>query len=418
LRGLLIAASQRGSSLNHGLRSFLTRRRLVLVSLLLIAFYLTFWLSWLLILAGAWLDPEVSFPKIDFFAFWAASSLALDGAASTAYDAETIWREQLRLPGDDGGYHPWRNPPIFFFVVLPLSLLPAAASLIGWSAATGGMLFTAVRRISNDRTVMLLALAFPATFWNLIIGQNGFLTAGLLAWGILLLRDRPVLAGAALGLIAVKPQFFPLVLVALVAGRHWNACVSALTCVSLASLVSIPVFGIESWEGFLSIAMMSGESIYDGGIELAKVQSASSVFLLIGMPALIAQLAQVVSTLLLAVFVALLWRSHAAMQYKAAGLALAILLATPYSYHYDLTLMGLALLWLSLQLQSEGWHAWDIEALVFAWSTPLLSLVAGPVVPIPLAPIGALALFLVLLARVDLTHNLGQVLSKPFRLET
>ena len=393
---MLAAATRRNPAPPLGVWKFLTRRRVVLVSLLLIASYLTFWLAWLLILAGVWPVPPESFPKIDFFAFLSASSLSLDGAASSAYDAEKIWREQMLLPGNDSGYHPWRNPPIFFFFVLPLSLLPVALSLIAWSAATGGLLLTAVRRISEHEMVPMLALAFPATLWNLIIGQNGFLTAGLLAWGVLLLRDRPMLAGVALGLMAYKPQFFPLVLVALIAGGHRTSAVSAVLCVGVLSLASVPLFGLDSWDGFLSVVRASGDSIYGGGIELAKVQSVSAVILVMGLPALVAQAAQVAVAFVAVAFVAWLWRRDAPIAYKGAGLALGILMATPYVYHYDLTLLGIALLWLGAQIQKEGWSGGDAEVMVLAWLTPL----SYPVLGFSIAPPVTLLLLAVLLRRV------------------
>jgi hypothetical protein len=405
---MLVKSSWRDFPVLPGSRPFAGRRLLILVSLLLISFLVTFWAAWLLILGGV-LESGTTFPKIDFFAFWSASSLALDGAASGAYDAETIWREQPQLPGDDHGYHPWRNPPVFFFFVLPLSLLPVALSLLAWSVSTGALLLAAVRRVARDEVVLLLAIAFPAVFWNLIIGQNGFLTAGLLLWGVLLLRDRPVRGGVLLGLLAFKPQFFPLVLVALIAGRHKTAATAAVACVGLLSAASLLVFSPESWRGFISMASSSGESIYGGGIELAKVQSVSAVVLVVGLPSVPAMVAQVLVAGAAAAFVVLLWRSASAFEYKAAGLALAILLATPYVYHYDLTLLGVAILFLGVRFQKDGWRRGDAAALSLSWLAPISHIPLD----FPIAPFAMVLLLAVLLRRVTFrevcTHSVSQV---------
>jgi hypothetical protein len=219
--------------------------------------------------------------------------------------------------------------------------------------------------------VVLVALAFPATFWNAYSGQNGLLTAGLLAWGMLLLKDRPVLAGVTLGLIAYKPQFLPLILLALVAGRHYRAAGAALACAVVLCVGSAALFGLESWSGFFEIARVSSDSIYAGEVPVAKMQSLLAALLLLGASPIVAQMVQAAVAIGCAAFIVWLWRSEAAFEYKAAGLALAVLIASPYSYLYDLTLLGLAALWLGLRFERDGWQAWDAEVILLAWLTPL-----------------------------------------------
>jgi len=174
--------------------------------------------------------------------------------ASSAYEAEAIWRAEAEISGDSSGYLAWLNPPTFFFVVLPLSLIPVAPSFVTWVLVTGAFAFSAVYRMAVDKPLtLLLAAVFPASLANLLIGHNAYLMAGALAWGMLLLRDRPVLAGAALSLLAFKPQFFPLVLVALIAGRDYRAASSAVACAAALALLSVPAVGLEAWAGFLDI---------------------------------------------------------------------------------------------------------------------------------------------------------------------
>lgn len=365
---------------------------------LLVAFLLAVWTGWLLVVGGVW--SPTSAPKIDFLAFWTASSLALSGHAADAYEAGRVWQEQQNLPGASGGYMPWLNPPMFFFFVLPLSLLPVAAALGAWVSATGALAFSAVRRITDDRRMLLLAVGFHATFTNVLIGQNGLLTAGLLAWGMLLLHRKPIAAGAVLGLVCYKPQFLPLILVALLASDRRQALASAVSCIAVLSLSSLLAFGFAAWEGFFAWVFRAGDALYDGTIELAKVQSMTALMLLSGASPLLAQAVQAGVALAAAGFVAWLWRSSAAMEYKGAGLALAMVLATPYSYGYDMTLLGLALLWLAVRFKQEGWVRWEAAAMMVAWLSPLLAVLAARDLNLSLGPFVILLVMALLVRRV------------------
>jgi hypothetical protein len=354
-----------------------------------------FWVAWVALLAGAW--PAASFPKTDFFTFYAASLLALDGMASSAYEAEVIAHAEAGLPGDDGGFFAWLNPPAFFFVVLPLALLPVAVSFAVWTITTAMLAFSAVYRIAVDRLALLLALTFPPTLANLLIGHNGLLIAGVFGWGMLLLRDRPVAAGAVLGLLAFKPQFFPLTFIALIAAREYRAAAAAAACIMAVYAASLAAFGADSWIGFLEVGDRYAVLLYDGGLNLGKMQSVSAVLLLLGLPEAGARAVQVLVAAACCILVWWLWRgADISFEYRAAGLALATLLATPYSYMYDLTIMGMAALWMVVAFQRDGWRRGDGVALALAWTGPL-SVFLG----LSLMPLVLLALVAVIVRRVQ-----------------
>jgi hypothetical protein len=376
----------------------LGRRLIILGPLFLAVLCLGIWVGWLLVLGGAG-DVDDNYPKIDFTSFYTASALALEGEASAAYDDARMIQEQLDIPGH-AGHQTWRNPPVFFYMVLPFSLLSFSAALGAWGLATGALLLSAVRRISREPAALILTLAFPATFWNLLVGQNGLLSAALLAWGMVLLKDRPVHAGIVLGLMTFKPQFFPLVLVALIAGRQRSAAIATTGTVATLSLASLVFFGLDSWSNFVSIAVRSKDEIYTGVAALHRMQSVSAFLLVSGAPPLLAQLLQGIVSIAAAAFVFWLWRKEVALEYRAAGLAIAILYATPYSYHTDLPIMGVAILWLALRMQEDGWLPGDAPVLALAWLTPFLTLVTAAYLGFSLGPIVMLAMLAILLRRI------------------
>src|SRR5690606_13617455 len=106
--------------------------------------------------------------------------------------------------------------------------------------------------------------------------------------------------------------------------------------------------------------------LYDGTLDLTEMHSVSAVLLILGLPELAARAAQVAVAGACAACVWWLWRSEAPFEYRAAGLLVATLLATPYSYVYDLVLMGLAVLWLATAFHRDGWWRGDGLCLAFA----------------------------------------------------
>ena len=109
---------------------------------------------------------------------------------------------------------------------------------------------------------------------------------------------------------------------------------------------------------------------------------------------------QALTSVAAAGFVFWLWRRDVPFEYKAAGLGLASLLATPYVYHYDLTVMGVALIFFAKRARETGWQRWEQPALAIAWFTPLASFVAGAAVSFSFGAIVLLGLTAMLLRRV------------------
>ncbi len=96
----------------------------------------------------------------------------------------------------------------------------------------------------------LAVLASPAVLVNAGSGQNAMLTAACFT-GYMALADRwPVLAGACLGALVIKPQLalaVPVVL--LCAGRGRAIAGGAMVALGLCAL-SVLLLGRSAWDGF------------------------------------------------------------------------------------------------------------------------------------------------------------------------
>jgi len=356
-------------------RVWLTQRRLTRASKIAVVIFLPFWVFWFAQFVGFGEDGKA--PKVDFIVYWTAAKISAAGDAVVAYDASAFEAKQKEAVGEDANGFPWVYPPVAFVLVMPLALLPYGAAFAAWLAVTGAVFVSALRRLAQNRAAFWLALAFPATLFNLIIGQAGLLTAGLFAWAMLLLPARPVAAGALLGLFAFKPHFLPLILLALLAARELKTLGAALASAGALATITLVVFGAGPWQAFLSQLNDSTAMLYGDVFPVAKMQSVTALVLALGGSDLASQVVQGVTTFLAAAFVLWLWHRDAPFEYKAAGLGLASLLATPYVYHYDLTLMGVAMLFFVNRARAAGWEPWERPMLAVAWFTPVVSFTLG-----------------------------------------
>ena len=243
-------------------------------------------------------------------------------------------------------YYAWPYPPHYLGVAWLLALLPYVAAALALIAATLALQAWAAVRIIGNRDAALWVIASPATFINATVAHTGFLVAGLFGLGLATLPTSPVAAGVAFGLLAFKPQLGLLLPLALAAGGHWRAMAVAAVTVVLTGLLSLLAFGIEPWLAFLPQLDRVAGIFNSGKVNMLMMITFYGFARSLGAGHGAATIVQAAATITLAVAVFRLWRSDAPYELKAAGLTVASLLATPYLFPYDLTLLTVALLFL------------------------------------------------------------------------
>jgi arabinofuranan 3-O-arabinosyltransferase len=283
----------------------------------------------------------------DFLSFWSAGHLALSGHASTAYDWPAMHLLQQQLMGrDPGGYLGWAYPPLFLCVAAALALLPYVTSYLVWIGLTFAFYIAMAARIARHRGAALIACAAPATLACVMVGQNGFLSAALIAAVLLQLQARPLLAGLLLGLLTYKPHLGLLFPVALLFGGYWRAFFAAVVT-TLAVLALSWMIAPESLAAFAAhMGGMSENFLSQGTAGFYKQQSLYGLLRMLGVGDRPAFLCQGLLLLAMAAFVARLWRSPHSSALKCAGLCVATLLATPYLYFYDFPILAVAIAFL------------------------------------------------------------------------
>lgn len=337
----------------------------------------------------------------DFSNVYAAGRMALDGRAHEAWDWPRHYAEQQRVFADPAiPFYGWHYPPFFLIAAAGLALLPYTAAMIVWQGATAPLYLLAIRTQTKAPLTLLAALAFPAVFVNLTHGQNGFLTAGLLAGGLILLDRRPLVAGVLIGLLAYKPQFGVMIPLVLAATRRWRTFAAAGAAVVALAALSTAMFGAEIWTAFLESGSLTRRVVLEAGeTGWEKIQSLFAALRALGADLWLAYGAQGALALGVAASLVALWRAPAAYELKAAGLILGALLATPYLMDYDLMAAAPALVFLALHGAREGFAPYEKSLLAGAFLAPLFARPIAEATLIPLGLLSLLALYALTLAR-------------------
>ena len=347
----------------------------------------------------------------DFSGVWVAGQEVRAGHAAQPYDNAAHAAAQAAAFGPSDSFLPWPYPPFFLAVAGALAALPYLVALAVWQGGTLALYLTGVARCLAGtslarRDIVVAALAFPAVAINLLHGQNGFLSAGLLALGALMVPRRPVAAGILLGLLAYKPQLALALPVALLAGRHWRAIAAAVATMATMAAATFWAYGLAPWQAFVAnLGFVRHVILEMGGLESYKLQSAFAAGRLWNAPLPVAYAMQ--GAVALAVFVGLAWLWAGAHDHrlKVAGLAIASLLVTPYAMDYDMVLLGPALAALVAVHLETGFPPYAKTALAIGWVMPLVARTAAKALAVPVGLVVTLALFAVVVASAWSDHR-------------
>ena len=321
----------------------------------------------------------------DFLAFWGAARLTVAGTPALAYDlaAETAAQAQSGL----SSVFAFVNPPPFLLAIAPLGWLGYPAALVAWVVAGWAIWLLVARRVLPQATLAIAA--FPGAWLAASHAQNGFLTGALLIGGVLALRRSQALSGALFGLLIVKPHLALLVPLWLAAGRKWTAFAAAAASALTVSLVSVLVFGAETWRAYPQTFAVS---------EAIMARSEDAFFLRMGtvysglryhFGSDLALAGQTLVTLLGAALVVLVWRRTRDTDAAGALMLAATALGSPYLFAYDLAFLAMPVFWLVREGLQRGFRPYEKAALVAFYFAPLAARALALPLELNLTPLAA-----------------------------
>jgi hypothetical protein len=395
----------------------------------------------------------------DFSNVYAAGTYVDEGNAEAPFDPVPQFARERAIFGDDTQFYGWHYPPYFLFVAAALATMPYGLALAVWQAVTLGLYLLVIRgildpsfrgastgpafgrpddrlraspesiasepkiRVLSNRLWtrwlwipdsrfaasgmtwewLLLALAFPAVLINVGHGQNGFLTAALLGGALLVLDRRPLVAGILFGLLVYKPQYGLMLPIVLAVSGRWRCFAAAAATVVGLTVATTLVFGASVWHAFAVFSEFTRTVVLEqGDTGWHKIQSVFAWARMWGAPIPLAYALQGVTTVAVGAALAWLWRSTAAFPLKASGLCLAAILATPYSFDYDMMVLAPAIGFFAADGLARGFGPWEKTALAGLWLVPLLARSTAQISLIPLGVPTMLAVFALILRRAGL----------------
>jgi len=283
--------------------------------------------------------------QLDFSDFYFAARTGMAHGWAQMYNTSV---SMPALYAASGNWLPFLHPPVFAWVLAPLSLLPYPVALAIWDSFLVGCYLFCWRILASGsigRRLFLLVAGlalYPVTL-GLALGQPTMVVLAavcLCYWFIG--REQPLLAAAALSVIALKPQSSFLVPFALLlAGRVRVFTGWALFSMALAALclVALGLHGLQDWRHAIEI-----------GYRLPGIRF-NSVASTIG-PGVLAATINVLAGGI-AVSIGRVAARRGAELPIAAGLS-GSMLATPYLSVTDLAALLIAA-WLILRLQPSRW---------------------------------------------------------------
>jgi hypothetical protein len=189
-----------GQTMRHSSIRFISAAFIVIAGHFLLVGILTFGVT------------NESVARRDFISYWVAGHQLLNGA--NPYDIDAVQNLERETGGaDNQPLLVMRNPPIVFFLVLPLGIVSPKVGLILWLLVLLSSLSLSIWLIwllngRPDNRFHLMVYAFAPAIACLMAGQVGvFLLLGVVLF-LYFHESRPYVAGAALLLCAIKPHLF------------------------------------------------------------------------------------------------------------------------------------------------------------------------------------------------------------------
>jgi hypothetical protein len=327
----------------------------------------------------------------DFRLIYGAARAVLQHGFSHLYDFEAQKAATEALAA--GVYwQPFLNPPPLVWLAMPFTAMPFGVAIWPWTAllCTSALLAWYLTAPGDGLTrAAHLALFFGLlpTAFGLMVGQpDALVVAAVAAAWWFADRRRPVAAGLALSVIAVKPQLALLVPLCLLVSGHVKIFVVWLVVTGVVGLATVAMLGPE------------GIDRYREALALASQWELTRRYAIAGPLGLGPQL-YVVQAIVVAVAVLAAWRQrHSGVARPIATGLVASLLFTPYVGFQDFTMLVVAA-WLVIRAQPS---TVQIALLVAGYALLELALV---VLAVPILVAEALLLVTLLLRPgADLTR--------------
>jgi hypothetical protein len=344
---------------------------------------------------------------------WSVARLSLTERVSKVYDLNflTSFRQALDSSFDANMPYadtPFPYPPFFLFLLRPLGLMSYSSAYFSWVLLTF-LLFGFVALASTFAKwrlpVAVVLLLAPSTVYTITFGQNGFLSAALLAAGLRFAEPRPALAGFLLGLSSFKPQLGVLIPIALASAGLWRAFAAASLTVLLLIGASGTFLGWSMWQDWIfAVIGLTGDIQLHAQNIYHLMPTAMANLLMLGTAWPVARAVQLVIALIVGITTWLTFR-RGVHDLGIAALLVGTVVASPYAFIYDMPMVTIAVLSVIQERErSEAYFALP-EIMILATTLVLPYLMVSRVTPVPPGAMVLCALFCLVVRRIVILRS-------------
>ncbi len=313
------------------------------------------WAVYAFLIATPGLRDRTGKPKgTDFLHFYTLGSLVVEGRSEALYDARAQAELSERLVPEAKGFHflPVYGPQVALFFS-PLARLSYGWAALIWITLSILIYAWCCRAIwktcpalqEDRRTVLILAIAYPA-FFNLVAhGQTSALAMLCLTAAYLAFRtQKPLLAGLAIGMLIYKPQLGLAAAFLLLFAREWKVVAGAVLSAAAQLGIALAYFTTAPMEDYWRVLKQLGESAPVLEPKLFQMHSLRSFWMMLVPWEPAALLLYIVTAALVLWRAYAAWKSHAPLSLRYSAFLLATVLVTPHLTVYDLVILAPALL--------------------------------------------------------------------------
>jgi hypothetical protein len=374
--------------------------------------------------AHGWLISEEPHFSTEFLSFYAAGRLVDAGHAALVYApgmAAKLFIASSNMPPAHVAmerliahdpkiiYFGFFYPPVYWLICAPLAVFSYIQAYLLWLGGSFFLLAVPLRRLAGGWRKAWPALAYLGIFEN-AVGENSFLSAGLIGFSLLRLNAAPWLAGACFGAVCYKPHFLLPVFLFLLIGRNFAAAAAAALSAGALCLLSAMLFGWQNWKSYFAVIVPHAEWVFGhAGVAYDLQVTPWSAIMLLGGGGTLAALVQG-GAMAFAVAVMVATR-NAGPNIRAACLTASFPLLASVMLDYDLTITGLAVLFLWREARETGFLPWEKTACVAMFLLPLFTYGFRTSLGIPLDPLIPAGFLWLLLRRRRAALNGGAALA-------
>ena len=370
------------------------------VCLIVAIFYLCYLAAYTLLMISIHTDPHSrmlaithELPQSDFARLW------YEGKILVAQRIETLgqvfpnspWFKSpptINFPAADP--HPaagWLYPPTMGLLAILFSFMPLALSYWVWRGATLAIAAICLRRAGLGWLVIAAGLACPGEIYDVTLGQNGALTAGLFVSALLLLDAEPGF-GALAGLLCIKPQIalaFPLILLR---RRRFKALLWCLGTATAIILLSLVIEGRSAWITFFAVSQPTSARIMNAPLGQLAPGGFTVLMMARTFHATVSE-AWMIQAICSAISGFSIWRIWREPTEDAVGrMALTVCLSvliTPYGFLYDLISFSIAMAAMFARSSARERPIYAVLWLLSGYTGTLANLTGFVLMPIPAA---------------------------------